>query len=149
MRSIYPSYDIITDIESGINFRRAGFLKLIKRAIDGNLSTVVVAHKDRLVRFGFELLEWLFGEYKVALVVLDKQDFKTPEQELTEDLLSIVHVFSCRANGRRKYKPVQQEQPEQSNDSEQSDQSNESEQIDEPTITIVAKEKKIKKTSRI
>jgi predicted site-specific integrase-resolvase len=140
MRTLYPTFDIISDIGSGINFRRAGLLKLIKRAIDGNLTNVVVAHKDRLVRFGFELLEWLFAEYGVSLVVLDKSDFKTPEQELTEDLLSIVHVFSCRANGRRKYKS---DKSEQVNESES--ESDKSEQVDEPTITIT---KKIKGTTQ-
>lgn len=104
MQEKYPTYEVITDIGSGINFKRAGLLKLIKRAISGNLKTVVVAHKDRLARFGFELIEWLLNEYNVELVVLDKENFKTPESELAEDLVSIIHVFSCRINGRRKYK---------------------------------------------
>jgi predicted site-specific integrase-resolvase len=152
MRSNYPTYDVITDTGSGINFKRAGFLKLIKRAIDGNLTHVVVAHKDRLVRFGFELLEWLFAEYKVSLVVLNQQNFKTPEQELTDDLLSIVHVFSCRANGRRKYKSntnVQladeiQDESESIRSDNSTNQSNDSdmEHSSKQTITIVPDKRK-------
>ena len=104
LKQIYPAYEIIKDIGSGINFKRFGFLKLFERAISKDFQELVVAHKDRLTRFGFEFIEWLFNQFGIKIVVLDRENFKTPEQELTEDLLSIVHVFSCRQNGRRKYK---------------------------------------------
>ena len=107
MSTKYPKYTIFKDVGSGINFKRPNFLKLIQRAIEGDFEEVVVAHKDRFTRFGFDFIEWLLTKHNVSLVVSDKENsFKTPEQELSEDLLSIVHVFSCRQNGRRKYKPA-------------------------------------------
>ena len=123
MQNKYPNYEIIKDIGSGINFQRPGLLRIINRAIEGNVKEVVVAYKDRLCRFGFELLECVFTKCNVKLVVLNNELPKSAEQELSEDLLSIVHVFSCRSNGRRKYKarklPIQieaqQEKGEQEN----------------------------------
>lgn len=67
MKEKYPSYEIISDIGNEINFKRKGLLKLIKNVIDGKIKTIVIVHKDRLARFGFDLLEWLFGEYNVSL----------------------------------------------------------------------------------
>ena len=61
-----------------------------------------VSNKSRLCRFGFELVEWLFLQNNTELVVLEHID-KTPEQEFTEDILSILQVFACRWNGKRKY----------------------------------------------
>lgn len=106
MQNKYPEAEIIKDIGSGINFKRPGLLKLITEAIAGNIKEVVVAHRDRLCRFGFDLIEFIFQQYKVRLLVLDQSDNKTSEQELAEDLLSIIHIFSSKANGRRKYKII-------------------------------------------
>ena len=115
MRKKYPSYEIIKDIGSGINFKRKGLLKLIKSVINGNIRTIVIAHKDRLARFGFDLFEWLFKEYNVSLIIIDKQSFATPEQELANDLLSITHVFSCKMNGKRRYKSSKSDKSSKSN----------------------------------
>ena len=103
LSSLYPKFEIFKDVGSGINFKRPNFFKLIQKSLNGDFNQIIVAHKDRFTRFGFEFFEWLFDKYQVSLVVLDQEQFKTPEQELAEDLLSIVHVFSCRQNGRRKY----------------------------------------------
>ncbi len=65
----------------------------------GDKLKVVVAHKDRLARFGFELIEWVIQQSAGEVVVL-KQTNLSPEQELTNDLLSILHVFSCRMHSR-------------------------------------------------
>ena len=64
---------------------------------------IVVAHKDRLARFGFELIEWLAKQNGGEVVVLDESSCR-PEQELTEDILSILDSFSCRLYGLRKYR---------------------------------------------
>ena len=66
------------------------------------LDTVVIFSKDRLCRFGFELIEWQFLQNNTKILVLDKEN-KTPEQEFTEDILAILQVFACRWNGKRKY----------------------------------------------
>ena len=103
MREKYPTFKIIKDFGSGLNFKRQGILDLLKGAIEGDFQTIVVSHRDRLTRFGFELFEWIFNYYRVTLVVLDSS-VGSKESELCKDLLSIVHVFSCRANGSRRYK---------------------------------------------
>jgi len=102
MRKHYPNYEIISDIGSGINFKRKQFLWLLEQTSIGNVKEVVVAHRDRLSRFGFELIEWFFSKHNVKLVVLDKCE-SSPQTELVTDLLSIITVFSCRIHGLRKY----------------------------------------------
>jgi excisionase family DNA binding protein len=103
-RPEYSSYRVITDIASGINFKRKGLSTLLEACLQGNVGEVVVAHRDRLCRFGFELIEQLVCKAGGSITVLDSpNDNKTSEQELTEDLLSIIHVFSCRQMGKRSY----------------------------------------------
>lgn len=101
--SQFPDHQIIEDIGSGINFKRRGLQGLIKRAIRGELSELVVASKDRLCRFGFDLLEFLFAQFNTKIVVLDFNNFKSQEQEFTEDILAILQVYACKWNGRRRY----------------------------------------------
>lgn len=100
--SKYPDYKIVSDIGSGLNYKRKGLLKLLELSNRGEISELVVFSKDRLCRFGFELLQWQFLQNNTELVVYDKSD-KTPEQEFTEDILAILQVFACRWNGKRKY----------------------------------------------
>ena len=103
LQSKYPDYRIIQDIGSGINWQRTGLKTILELAMQNKLETVVVAHRDRLCRFAFELLQWILESNSVKLVVLD-QSICSTEQELAEDLLSIIHVFSCRQMGKRRYK---------------------------------------------
>ena len=102
MQSKYHEHNIIQDIGSGINWKRKGFKTILELAMQNKLEEVVVAHRDRLCRFAFELIQWFLEQNNVKLVVLNKQ-FQSSEQELAEDLLSIVHVFSCREMGKRRY----------------------------------------------
>jgi predicted site-specific integrase-resolvase len=95
----------LQDIGSGLNFERPSFKRLLDRVYEGSVMEVVVTNKDRLARFGFELIQWLFKKTDTKLLVLhnqeDRQDSRTEEQELAEDLLSIVTVFVAKHNGRR------------------------------------------------
>lgn len=109
LESLYPRVEIIKDVGSGLNFKRKGLLFLLEESIKGNIKEIIVAHKDRICRFGFELLVWLFAYYEVKLTIL-KQDRISRDQELTNDILAILHVFSCRANGKRKYSKEQNAQ---------------------------------------
>jgi predicted site-specific integrase-resolvase len=102
-QSQYPDYDIVRDIGSGLNYKRRGLLKLMEDSNNGLIQQVMVSSKDRLCRFGFELLEWFFLQNNTKLVVLEQID-KSPEQEFTEDILAILQVFACRWNGKRRYK---------------------------------------------
>ena len=103
MRANYPKAEIIKDIGSGLNYKRKGLKSLLGRAMQGDKLEIVVAHKDRLARFGFELIEWIIQQNGGKIVVLKRTNLST-EQELTTDLLSILHAFSCRMHGLRNYK---------------------------------------------
>lgn len=92
-----------SEIGSGLNFRRRKFTAILKRIVSGDIQCLVVAHPDRLCRFGFDLIQWLCKEFSCELVVLDNR-FLSPEQELITDMLSIVHCFSSRLYGLRKYR---------------------------------------------
>jgi putative resolvase len=108
---LYPNAELITDIASGLNFKRTGLRTVLERVRQGNVGSIVVAHKDRLARFGFELISWLCELDGTKIVVLN-QDGLSPERELVEDILAIVHVFSCRLGGLRKYKSAIKEDPD-------------------------------------
>jgi len=109
MRSKYPKHEIWTDIGSGINWNRSNFNRILEFAKNGTIKEVVVAHRDRLCRFAFELVENILSLHQVKLVVLDDQKF-TYEEELSNDLLSIVTVFVAKQNGRRRYRQNKDDQ---------------------------------------
>jgi len=101
-------YDqVITDVGSSLNMKRKGFLRLLKMILNNEVSKVVIAYPDRLVRFGFEIIEEVCKAHNCELVVLNEED-KTPEQELVEDLISILVSFSGKLYGMRsrKYEKV-------------------------------------------
>jgi predicted site-specific integrase-resolvase len=95
--------EIYTDIGSGMNFKRKNFLKLLNEVQNNEIESVTIAHKDRLCRFGYDLIENIFEKYNVKINLIN-DDRLSPEQELCQDLTSIVHVFSSRLYGLRKYK---------------------------------------------
>jgi predicted site-specific integrase-resolvase len=99
----YESFDIITDIGSGINYNKPGLLKLIEKINKKEVDLIVVLYKDRLLRFGFELVEHFANLNNVKIELLDKVD-KNQDQELVEDLVQIITVFSCKIQGKRKSK---------------------------------------------
>lgn len=103
-RPEYAEFVLVSDIGSGINFKRKGLKNLLDSCLQGTIGEVVVAHRDRLSRFAFELIELLIIEAGGKITVLDNDNNKSSEQELAEDLLSIVHIYSCRQMGRRSYK---------------------------------------------
>ena len=103
LRSIYPSHIVIQDVGSGINFSRKGLQTILEHAMRGNIEELVVAYKDRLARFAFDLIETVVEKGGGRITVLDNQKYQSQEQELADDLLAIVHVFSCKQMGRRRY----------------------------------------------
>ena len=103
IQNLYPSHTVISDIASGINFRRRGLNKILEAVLTGSVAEIVVAHKDRLCRFGFELLENICKFFKTTITVLDNKSGKPYMDEFAEDLLSIVTVFTARFYGKRKY----------------------------------------------
>ena len=110
MAQRFPDFKIVSDVGSGINWKRPGLLAVLDGALDGSLKELAVANRDRLCRFAFELVEHVLRKHGVKLVVVDDNDATTgegrverEEQDLADDLLSIVQVFCCRRNGRRRY----------------------------------------------
>lgn len=103
-RSEYPSYEIIYDIASGINWKRKGLRTILELAMQGNIGELVVLHKDRLSRQGFDLFEQVIALSGGKVTILNKDSEQSSEQELAEDLLSIIHIYSCRQMGKRRYK---------------------------------------------
>jgi predicted site-specific integrase-resolvase len=98
----YPNHRIISDIGSGLNFKRKGFQALLELLYQGNIKQIVVTHADRLCRFGMPLLEQLIQRNKGEIVVLNKGE-TSPEKELVQDLISIVTSFSGRLYGLRSH----------------------------------------------
>lgn len=93
-------FEIISDIGSGINYKKKGLKELIKRISQNKVEKVVVLYKDRLLRFGFELVEYISSLYNCEIEVIDNTE-KTEQQELVEDLVQIITVFSCKLQGKR------------------------------------------------
>lgn len=101
--SKYDSFDIITDIGSGINYNKPGLKKLIEKINKKEVDLIIVLYKDRLLRFGFELVEYFAKLNNVKIEALDKID-KNQDEELVEDLVQIITAFSCKIQGKRKTK---------------------------------------------
>ena len=93
-------FEIISDIGSGINYNKKGLNQLIDMITNSEVDKIVVLYKDRLLRFGYELIENLCEKYGTTIEIIDNTE-KTEEQELVEDFIQIVTVFSCRLQGKR------------------------------------------------
>jgi predicted site-specific integrase-resolvase len=95
LRQHFPGHEIISDIGSGLNWKRRGFAAILERVHVGAVNEVVVTRKDRLCCFGIKLMEWIFEKNRTQLVVLssDISAGNSKARELAEDLLSIITVF--------------------------------------------------------
>lgn len=93
-------FEIISDIGSGINYKKKGLKELIKLITQNKVEKVVVLYKDRLLRFGFELIEYIASLYNCEIEIIDNTE-KSEQQELVEDLVQIITVFSCKLQGKR------------------------------------------------
>ena len=96
-------FEIITDIGSGINYNNKGLNKLLDMVSNNQVDKIVIMYKDRLVRFGYELLENICTKHNTTIEIIDNTE-KTEEQELVEDLIQIITVFSCSLQGKRAHK---------------------------------------------
>ena len=96
-------FDIIKDIGSGINYKKKGLKELINRIENNEVSKVVILYKDRLIRFGFELIEYLCEIINVEIEVIDNSEC-SKEKELTDDLIQIITVFANRLYGQHSKK---------------------------------------------
>lgn len=101
LSAIYPSAEVVKEVGGGLNLRRKGLIALLGRVLRGDIKTIVVAHKDRLARFGFDIIEWMCKEFDCEIVVLN-QDSLSPHQELVQDIVAILHSFSSRLYSLRR-----------------------------------------------
>lgn len=95
--------ETITDIGSGLNYNRKKWNELLEEVMNNEVSTIYITYKDRFIRFGYEWFERLCKIHNTEIVVLNNVN-TSPTQEMIDDMVSIVHVFSCRLYGLRKYK---------------------------------------------
>ena len=115
LRQLYPRHTIIKDIGSGLNFKRRGLRTLLERSMQGIVGEVVISYKDRLCRFGYDLIEW-FITSNGGKITCECSKNSSTEQELTEDLVAVISVFSARIHGSRSYKRKRQIQNEENKD---------------------------------
>jgi len=98
-------YEVMTDLGSGMNYNKRGLQNLIQRMCEGNIERLVIAHIDRLLRFGSEIIFSLCEQFDIEVVIINKGE-KTVnfEEELVQDVLEIITVFSARLYGSRSHK---------------------------------------------
>jgi predicted site-specific integrase-resolvase len=91
------------DYGSGLNYNRKQWNTLLDEVMEQKIKTIIVTHKDRFIRFGFEWFEKFCMKFNTTIVVVNNEEL-SPQEELVQDIVSILHVFSCRVYGLRKYK---------------------------------------------
>jgi putative resolvase len=96
--------EVITDIGSGLNEKRKGFLRLLDRVLHNEVDKVVMLYEDRLTRFGFDTLWKVFEVHGTSIDVLNQVEMKSPQQELVDDLITIISQFSGKIYGLRSHR---------------------------------------------
>ena len=102
-KGLNPEY-VYSDIASGMNEDRKGLNEMMSDIISGKISKVVISHKDRLTRFGFGYLKTIFSRYNTEIEIVNLEDEKSFQDELSKDLISIIRHFSMKFHGKRKNK---------------------------------------------
>jgi predicted site-specific integrase-resolvase len=103
LRNGYSIKEQLKDIKSGMAFsERKSFMKLIDMVTSDSVDNVIVENRDRLVRFGFDLLKEVFAKHGTSIIVMSETENKSYEQELTDDLISIIHYYSMKSYSNRR-----------------------------------------------
>ncbi len=95
--------EVIKDIGSGLNYNRKHWNNLLDQVMQNKVDSIIIAHKDRFIRFGYSWFEKFLEKFNTKIVVVNNE-FLSPQEELVQDIISILHVFSCRIYGLRRYK---------------------------------------------
>lgn len=115
----YPDTEVIKDVASGINFKRPGLRTLLQRVNKGLVSKVIVMHKDRLARLGFDLLDFLFKEAGVKILVHSQSssnsDPKSNDDEFESDLIAVITLFVASHHGKRSARNRKRRKQQQQN----------------------------------
>ena len=93
----------IEDYGSGLNYNRKKWNKLLDEVMEQRIKTIIITHKDRFIRFGYDWFEKFCMKFHTTIVIVNNEEL-SPQEELVQDIVSILHVFSCRLYGLRKYK---------------------------------------------
>ncbi len=104
LRVSSPESEVISDIRSGMGFNRKGFLKILDLIEKDKVSVIYITHKDRLARFGYDLVEKICEMHGTRIVTVDSEELLTAHEELSRDLISIITSFSARLYGLRSHK---------------------------------------------
>lgn len=97
-------YKVIEDIGSGLNYNKKGLLELIKLIESNQIERIILNYKDRLLRFGSEIIYEICKYHNIEIVVINEDEIKTYGEELVEDVLSVINVFSAKLYGSRSHK---------------------------------------------
>ena len=100
----FPSFEVISDLGSGLNYRKPGLKKLLKRIHKGDFSHLILNHKDRLLRFGSEIIFSLCRHKGIQILILEEKESQSFEMELSSDVIELMTVFSAKLYGRRSHK---------------------------------------------
>jgi len=100
----FQSFEILADLGSGLNYKKPGLLKLLKMIHQGSFSHLIINHKDRLLRFGSEIIFFLCKAKGIAVTILEESPAKSFELELSTDVIELMTVFSAKLYGRRSHK---------------------------------------------
>jgi len=106
MQTLFPKFSVISDVGSSLNNKRPGFQRILDGLYKKSIKTIAVSYKDRLSRTGFDLFEEFATRARCKILVVNNVE-TSPEQELVEDILSIITSFSGRIHGLRKYKKLE------------------------------------------
>ena len=93
----------IEEYGSGLSYNRKKWNQLLEEVMEQKIKTIVVTHQDRFIRFGYDWFERFCEKFHTMIVIVNNEEL-SPQEELVQDMLSILHVFSCRLYGLRKYK---------------------------------------------
>lgn len=95
--------EVIDDLGSGLNYNRKKWNNLLDRCMNNEIDTILITHKDRFIRFGYDWFERFLTKFGVKIIVVNNESL-SPQEEVVQDIISILHVFSCKIYGLRKYK---------------------------------------------
>ena len=104
LKSLYPDAQVFSDIKSGLKFNRKGFIELLNMIEDNKVNNIYITHRDRLARFGFDLIENICKIHNTRIIEVDGEEILSANKEMTRDLISIITLFSCKLYGLRSQK---------------------------------------------
>ncbi|WP_334160256.1 IS607 family transposase, partial [Muricomes intestini] len=93
----------VEDFGSGLNYNRKKWNKLLEEVMEQKIKTIIISSKDRFIRFGYDWFEKFCVKFNTSIIVVNNESL-SPNEELVQDIISILHEFSCRLYGLRKYK---------------------------------------------